>query len=201
MEEFVLSPPPVVLYLAGAVLLTALVSVVLTKGGRTRKAIGAGVIVLVAVAIVVFAYRPVAIRVDEGGIEIDGISGVELGWDEVDSAVFEPNLSMSPFRPTVRTRGIAIGSYRTGRFLLSNGDAARVYMERADAAVVLRTEDLTYLLAPGDVEGLAQAIGTYRVYDGPDADVLSSPPEAPCRYTKDNRSCTRARTSLSPRRR
>lgn len=166
MKEFVLSPPAAILYLAGGVLLVALASIFLKKGERARKAIGIGIVVVVVVGIIVFAYRPVRITVDEEGLAVSGAGGVELAWQEIDSALFEPNLPASEYRPSVRTRGIALGDYRTGRFLLSNRDPARVFMERSDAAVVIRTDDLTYLLAPQDVEGLASAIDELRVYEG-----------------------------------
>jgi hypothetical protein len=81
-----------------------------------------------------------------------------LTWDEVDHAFLETDLPSSEFRPTVRTRGAAVGEYRTGRFMLSNGLPARVLMERSDAAIVLVTDDLTYLFAPEEIDGLADAV-------------------------------------------
>lgn len=165
MEEFMLSPPNTVLYVAGAILLVAVASIFLKRGAWGRKAIGLGIAVLVIAAVLFFVYRPVTIRVDEAGIEVDGAGGLELAWEEVDSAVFEPNLSTSPFRPTVRTRGVAIGGYRTGLFLLSNGKRARVFMVQSDAAVVVRTDELTCLFAPEEAQALAEAIDTYRVYE------------------------------------
>ncbi|MFW5742870.1 MAG: PH domain-containing protein [Spirochaetota bacterium] len=166
MKVFVLSPPNAVLYVAGAVLLVAVASILLKRGAWKRKAIALGIAVLVVAAILFYVYRPVTIRVDETGIEVDGAGGLELPWREVDSAVFEPDLATSPYRPTVRTRGVAIGGYRTGRFLLSNGDRARVFMVQSDAAVIVRTAELTCVLAPDDVRALADAVDAYRVYEG-----------------------------------
>ena len=166
MEEFVLSPPSAVLYLAGAIVIVAIASIFLKKGEALRKAIGVGIVLVVAVALVIFLYRPTAITVSPDGVEVDGAGGLELAWDEVESAVYEPDLSSSPYRPTVRTRGVAVGPYRTGRFLLSNGDPARVFMEQSESAVVMRTSELTYVFAPADVQGLATAVDTYRVYEG-----------------------------------
>lgn len=165
MQEFVLSPPSAVLYLAGAILVVAIASIFLKKGEVVRKAIGVGIVIVVAVALVIFLYRPTTITVSPEGMDVDGAGGLEFGWDEVESAVYEPNLPTSPFRPTVRTRGVAVGPYRTGRFLLSNGDAARVFMEQSESAVVVRTSDLTYVFAPADAQGLAAAVDLYRVYE------------------------------------
>ena len=164
MKEFLISPPSVVLYLAGAAVLVALLAALRKKSSAARKAVGIGITVVVAGMIVLLFYRPVTITVARDGVAVSGIGGVDLGWDEVESAVFVPDLRSSPFRPTVRTRGIAIGEYRSGRFLLSNGDPARVFMVQSQSAVVLRTVTLTYVLSPGDVDGLARAIDTYRVY-------------------------------------
>lgn len=166
MKEFMLSPPNTVLYVAGAVLLVAVASILLKRGRWVRKGIGLGIAVIVIAAVLFYVYRPVTIVVDETGIEVDGAGGIELSWEEVESAVFEPNLPTSPFRPTVRTRGFAIGGYRTGRFLLSNGDRARVFMVQSDAAVIVRTAELTCVLAPDDVRVLADAVDAYRVYEG-----------------------------------
>lgn len=165
MKEFVLSPPPAILYFTAGVLAVVVLIVLLKKGELAKKAIGLGIAVVVLGLVVLIFYRPTTITVDSEGIAIRGPGGTELAWSEVESAVYEPNLPTSPFRPTVRTRGIAIGEYRAGLFLLSNGNRARVSMEQPDSAVVLRTTDLTYLLAPEDVAGLAAAINEYRTYD------------------------------------
>lgn len=165
MKEFVLSPPNAVLYIAGAVVLVAIASIFLKKGATIRKVIGVGVSILVVGGILFFVYRPVTIQVSEDGLVVRGAGGLELSWDEVESAVFEENLENSPFRPTVRTRGTAIGPYRTGRFLLSNGNSARVFMVQSNSAVIIRTDDLTYLFAPDDAEALAGAVDRYRVYE------------------------------------
>ncbi|MFW6289027.1 MAG: PH domain-containing protein [Spirochaetota bacterium] len=165
MKEFVLSPPPAILYFSAAVLAVVVLSVLLKQGQPVKKAIGLGIAVVVLGLVLLVFYRPTTIAVDSEGISIRGPGGTELGWSEVDSAVYEPNLATSPFRPTVRTRGIAIGEYRAGMFLLSNGNRARVSMEQSEAAVVLRTSDLTYVLAPDDAAGLAGAIDEYRTYD------------------------------------
>lgn len=165
MKEFMLSPPNTVLYVAGAILLVAIASILLARGSWVRKGTGLGIAVLVIGAVLFYVYRPVTIAVDEHGIEVEGAGGLDLSWDEVDSAVFEPDLATSPFRPTVRTRGVAIGGYRTGRFLLSNGDRARVFMVQSDAAVVVRADGTTYVFAPDEVRALADAVDRYRVYD------------------------------------
>ena len=166
MEEFVISPPAAVIGTAVVLLVVTLAGVTLWK--RTgRQRITASVIAVLAIAALLFAfYRPATIRVHPEGIEILERGTVSLSWAEVSSAVFVTDLRVSPFRPTVRTRGFALGEYRTGRFLLSNRESAQVFMEQSQQAVVVRTRDLVYVLAPRDAAGLARAVDRYRVYDG-----------------------------------
>jgi hypothetical protein len=165
MKEFMLSPPPTVLYVAAGILGVAIVSLILKKGEPVRKAIGVGIAVVVVAAIVLYVYRPVTIRVGEERVEVRGAGGLALEWEDVESAVYVEDLRTSPFRPTVRTRGVAIGGYRTGRFLLSNGDAARVFMVQAEDAVIIQTDERTYVFAPENADEMAEAVDTYRVYE------------------------------------
>jgi hypothetical protein len=137
------------------------VTVLLRKGERRRKITAVVIAVIVAGALLLVLYRPVTLTVGPEGVTTSGINSIDLSWNEISQAYLESNLPRSEYRPTVRTRGAAIGQYRTGRFLLSNGDSARVFMERSDAAVILVTADLTYLLAPEDVEGLAEAVDRF----------------------------------------
>lgn len=164
MEEFVISPPAAVLYVAGAVLIVAVVSIALTKGSFVRKGIAMGIVLLVLAAALAFFYRPVTISVDGDGMAVSGVGGARLAWDQVTSAVYVPDLRASPFRPTVRTRGFALGEYRSGRFLLSNGEAARVIMEQSRHAVIVRTAERVYVLGPQNAERLAAAVDRHRRY-------------------------------------
>jgi hypothetical protein len=133
MKEFMLSPPPTVLYVAAGILGVAIVSLILKKGEPVRKAIGVGIAVVVVAAIVLYVYRPVTIRVGEERVEVRGAGG--------------------------------LGGYRTGRFLLSNGDAARVFMVQAEDAVIIQTDERTYVFAPENADEMAEAVDTYRVYE------------------------------------
>ena len=169
MEEFVLSPPQAVLYILGAVFLVAVASIALKKGAPRQRIIALVVTVVTLGVVAFFIYRPTTIVVGDEGLEVRATGGVELSWDEVESAVYEPDLRTSPFRPTVRRRGIAVAEYRSGRFLLSNGDPARVYMVQSQSAVIVRTAELTYVFAPSNAEELADAVDTYRVYEAEDA--------------------------------
>ncbi len=164
MEEFMISPPAVILYVAGAVLVVAVAGIAATKGSFARKGIRMGIVVLLLAAVLSYFYRPVTITVDEDGLAISGVGGAELGWEQVTSAVYVPDLRTSPYRPTVRTRGFALGEYRSGRFLLSTGEAARVIMEQSRHAVVVRTAERVYVLGPRNAERLAAAVDRHRVY-------------------------------------
>ena len=165
MEEFVLSPPRAILYVLGGVFLVSFASVALKKGNLRKKLIGFVVTAVILVAVGVFVYQPATIVVGEEGVDVRTLGGVDLSWEEVESAVYEPNLPTSRFRPTVRRIGIAVGDYRSGRFLLSNGDPARVYTEQSASAVILRTDELTYVFGPSNAEELAEAVNSYRVYE------------------------------------
>ena len=164
MTEFTLAPPAAILLIAGGVAVLAVISTFLKKGEWPRKIVALVIVAVVITALLIVTYRPTTITVSETGIRLSGSGRTEFLWDDVNSAVFEPALVTSEYRPTVRTRGVAIGDYRRGRFLLSNGDPAQVHMERADSAVIVQTDELTYLFAPEDVERLAAAIDEYRTY-------------------------------------
>jgi hypothetical protein len=163
MEEFVVSPPNTLLYIVAGILVLGLASTFLKRGDRKKKLSALVTLVVIAAALVGFLYRPIRITVDPEGISISGRLSRDLAWSQVNSALFEPNLPDSQWRPTVRQMGAAVGSYRTGRFLLSNSEPARVAMEREDATVIIQTADETLLLAPANVEELAAAIGRYRI--------------------------------------
>lgn len=165
MEEFVLSPPQAILWVVAGIVLVAAASIALKKGELVKKAIGFGITLVVAVGILLFVYRPVKIVVDEAGVTVDGAGGLVLPWEAVQSAVFETDLRSSPFRPTVRRGGVAVGGYRTGRFLLSNGDPARVFMVQGESAVVMRTDERAYIFAPQNAAEMADAVDSYRVYE------------------------------------
>jgi len=159
--DFVFRPPAAVLIVIGVVIVAAVASAFLKKGNTRRKITGIVITVVVGAVLLIVLYRPVTLTVDANGVRTTGLNPIELTWDEVDQAFLETDLTTSEFRPTVRTRGAAMGDYRTGRFMLSNGTRARVIMERSDLAVVLITNDLTYLFAPDDIDGLIEAVDLY----------------------------------------
>ena len=161
MDQFTLQPPQAVLYIAGAVVAVALLSVFLKRGETVRKAVGIGFVVLFVAVIVYFLYRPVTITVGPEGIATSGTGSLEVSWADVTLASYERDLQSGEYRPTTRITGTAIGDFRTGRFRLAGGGTARLLMERTDAAVVLVTGDMTYLFGPRDVEGLAESIGKH----------------------------------------
>jgi len=162
MVEIVFRPPNVIILVAIGVVVVGLISVFLKKGEVSRKIMSLVIVVAVAGGLLLALYRSTTLTVDEDGLRTSGLSGMDLSWEEVEHAYLETNLGFSEYRPTVRTRGTAIGDYRSGRFLLSNGDSARVLMERADQAVVLVTAELTYLFAPSEIDVLADAISRFR---------------------------------------
>ena len=163
MVEIVFRPPLVILLFAGGLVLVAVVSMFVKRGEPWRKITALVIVVVAAVLFVVLVYRRTTLTVDETGLRTDGMNPIDLSWEDVQHAYFETNLPFSEYRPTVRTRGIAIGTYRTGRFLLSNGDSARVLLEQSDQAIVLITGDLTYLFGPADIDRLAHAVNEFRV--------------------------------------
>ncbi len=165
MSEFGISPPLSLLVLLAVIVVASAALSLVRRGNQRRKLVSLGLVIVASVALALVVYRPSTIQVDENGIAIDGPGAVVLEWQEVRSAVFDTNLAAGSFRPTVRVRGFAIGDFRRGRFLLSNGDEAEVFMSQGDAAVVIRTEDYTYLLAPDEVSELAREIDTFRFYE------------------------------------
>ena len=167
VQEFVIRPPAVILVAAAIVLLVALALLLRTRVRGVRRWIAPVIVALTAGMIVLLLYRPVTIRVGGDGLSLSGQADVSLSWAQIESAVYAPDLPNSPFRPTVRTAGIAIGEYRAGRFLLSNGSAARVFMAQSRSSVVVRGDGGLLLLAPVDVVGLKDAFNRHRVIVGP----------------------------------
>ena len=162
MYEFVIRPPVVILIAATVIALAGAIAVVARKDRGTSTWVGLGVAVVAAFAIIAFLYRPVTIRVDQDAVSILGPGGAVLPWEEVTSAVYAADLRNSPWRPTVRTSGIALGDYRSGRFLLSNGRSARVFTEQTISAVIIQTADAVFLIAPHQVIRLRDAVDVSR---------------------------------------
>lgn len=162
MVEIVFRPPLAILLVAVGIVIVGIASAFIRKGEPMRKITSIVIVVLVAGGLVLFLYRPATITVDAEGFSASGPRGVDVSWDEVTHAHDVVNLATSEFRPTVRSRGAAIGDYRAGRFLLSNGNAAWVMMERSDRAVVLVTPELTYLIAPEEIDTLVAAVDRFR---------------------------------------
>jgi hypothetical protein len=159
--EFVFKPPIGIVIVVVVVIVVAVAAALLRKGSTRRKVISVAIAAVVGAALLVVVYRPVTLSVDSQGVRTNGLSPIELSWSQVSHAYLETNLRTSEYRPTVRTRGVAVGDYHTGRFVLSNGTPARVMMERADVAVILFTDGLTYLLAPENIDGLIEAVDRY----------------------------------------
>lgn len=162
MIEITFRAPNAILFVAIGVIVVGLISVFLKKGEVTRKIMALVIVTAVAGGLLLVLYRSTTLTVDGEGLRTNGLRPINLSWDEVEHAYLETNLGFSEYRPTVRTRGTAIGEYRSGRFLLSNGDSALVFMERSDQAVVIVTEELTYLFAPSEIDPLAAAINKFR---------------------------------------
>jgi hypothetical protein len=70
MEEYVISPPAGLLFIAGGALVAAVAVAAVAKASVFRRMIGLGVVVLIAGALVGFLYRHVTVRVDEYGREV-----------------------------------------------------------------------------------------------------------------------------------
>lgn len=162
MIEIIFRPPNAILLVAIGVVVVGLISVFLKKGEVARKIMALVIVVAVAGVLLLVLYRSTTLTVDENGLRTSGLSGIDLSWADIEHAYRETNLRFSEYRPTVRTRGVAMGEYRSGRFLLSNGDNAHVLMERTDQAAVVVTEELTYLFAPSEIEVLFDAINQFR---------------------------------------
>ena len=167
MTEIIFRPPNAILYVAIGIFVIGVLSTLVKRGEWPRKLIALAIIVAVSGALVLVLYRPTTLSLDPEGIRLGGLRPVELKWSEVRNAYLESNLPASPYRPTLRTRGVALGDYRSGRFVLSNGDPARVMMERSDQAVIIVTSDLTYLFAPEEIDTLVAAVNQYYVRPAP----------------------------------
>ena len=166
MVEVIFQPPTAILFVAIGIVVLGAISAVLKKSELPRKIITIAVVIALAGGLLIVLYRPTTLTVDQDGLHTNGMRGVDIGWDNVDHAYSELNLANSVYRPTVRTGGTALGNYRTGRFLLSNGESAQVLMERSDQALVIVTDELTYLFAPDEINPLFDAVNRFRALPG-----------------------------------
>jgi hypothetical protein len=163
MTEFVFRLPIVLLFVALGIVAVAVLRVALRKGETRRKVASIAIVAIVAGALLVFLFRATTLTVDEAGLRTAGVTKLELSWDEIEAIVLERDLDSSDYRPAMRTRGVSIGPYRSGRFVLSNGNPGQLLMERSDQALVILTSELTYLFSPTEMDVLFDAVSDLAV--------------------------------------
>lgn len=84
-------------------------------------------------------------------------STITIARDDIVAASVVNLKEDTPFRPTLRTNGTAMGDYRVGWFMLANGKKAFI-MTASPEVVCLELRDKYVLVAPTDFNGFVAAL-------------------------------------------
>ena len=164
--SYSLNPPGIILIIGLAALLLLLVSALRGKGNRTTRYVRLGVGVVAIGALLIFAYRPSFIRVDSGGISSNSGGSISIPWAAVSEAEYLPSLEGSPYRPTSKIGGIALGAYRIGTFRTAGKGDARVVSQGAGGALIVVAGGKTYEFAPTGLQQMVAEVAKYRTVTG-----------------------------------
>jgi hypothetical protein len=170
---FMFEPARSLLVVAAVLLIVGILSLVLGSRAPGRK--GIRFVIAIALAVVMLLrYQSYELTVDDAGIAADTYGQPVILWAEVEEARYVPMLSASRYmpRPTLKSRLRIIGYNRAryGRFDSASGERALFALQRFDAdAIVVATSESTYVFAPSDVRGLADAIAEHVPVSGLDA--------------------------------
>jgi len=162
---FVFEPARSLLIVSAVLVVAAILSLLLSRRNPARKAIGL-VIVVALVGIMLLRYRTAELTVNDAGISADTYATPRIEWAQVNAARYIDDLSASRYapRPNFRTslRLIGYARARYGWFDTAGDEEALFAVQRVDnAAVVIATDDTTYVFSPSDPAGLAQAIAAH----------------------------------------
>ncbi|GAB2570009.1 DUF3784 domain-containing protein [Gracilibacillus alcaliphilus] len=110
-----------------------------------------------------YGYVTTDITLDDQGIQIDGMYGEQLSWDEVHAA----EVSDQPPTVTVKTNGFAMTNHLKGRFLVEEFDSTVTLFISGDQApyIYLETEKGTIIFnrsSEHEAEAIYQAIMNHK---------------------------------------
>lgn len=164
--SFSLNPPGIVLIIGLAALLLLLVSALRGKGNRAVRYVRVGVGVVAIGALLIFTYRPSYIRIDATGINSNSGGSISIPWRTVTEAEYLPSLASSPYRPTSKVGGVALGGYRIGTFRTAGKGDARVVSQTAGGALIVRADGKIYEFAPAELQKMVAVVAKHRSVSG-----------------------------------
>jgi hypothetical protein len=164
--DIAMRPSPLLLIIPLVVLGVVAASVALKRGDWRRKGMALGVAVIAVGAIIGVFYRTKHLQVNDTGISSNAYGRIEIAWEQVESALYVPDLASSPYRPVLKISGVGMGAFRAGSFRLQNGERARVFTQQSDEALVLRAAGALYLFAPQEIQSFVQAVSAHVAVQG-----------------------------------
>ena len=157
--EILIAPPRFILWLVLGIDAVAVASVLLKKGKLVRRLISLGVVAAVSVVLLVSLYRPARLSVtDEAMVDSTYFRTLTVPWSDLTDAVIVRDFGASEYRPTLKVGGSSMPGLQTGWFKLANGATARVVIQSSADALILRSADTLWVLAPDRLSDLVAAI-------------------------------------------
>jgi len=164
--SFSLNPPGIILIIGLGALLLLLVSALRGKGNRTTRYVRLGIGAVAIGGLLIFAYRPSYIRVDSSGISSNSGGSISIPWNKVSEAAYLPSLADSPYRPTSKVAGVALGAYRIGTFRTAGKGDARVLSQTTGGALIVQADGKTYEFAPAELQKMVAEVAKHRSVSG-----------------------------------
>lgn len=157
--NWTLPTPNWIYYIFLAIAIVAISSILLKKGSRTRKIISA-IFTLVVLAIAAyFINKPTKISVSQTEITINKR---HIAYDQIIEAALMKSWQGSPYQPTLRVGGTAVGKLRTGHYKLKNGKRAYLAVWLEDRLLRIVAQDSSiYLVAPKEFDGFMIEVQKY----------------------------------------
>jgi hypothetical protein len=159
--DVLIRPPSFLLLILAGVVGIALFSLLRRQVTAVRRAVSIAIVIVVCGAVLLVAYRPRHLVVDDQGVRIGTTANQSVAWSEVSAARLVSDLGSSPWAPATRTAGTSIGAFRSGWFRLNNGASAYILMEAGNAAVIVEGAGKTFVYAPKNLAAFADEVAKH----------------------------------------
>jgi uncharacterized membrane protein len=157
--SWILPTPTWIYYIFLGIAIIAISSILLKKGSRTRKILSAIITIVVLAIASYFINKPTKISVSQTAITINKR---HISFDQIKEAAVMKSWQGSPYQPTLRIGGTAVGKLRTGHFKLKNGKKAYLALWLDDRLLRIITQDSSiYLVAPREFDGFLTEVQKY----------------------------------------
>lgn len=157
--NWTLPTPTWIYYIFLGIAIVAISSILLKKGSRNKKIILASVAVVVLAIAAYFINKPTKISVTQTEITINKR---HIAYDQIAEAALMKSRQESPYQPTMRVAGTAVGKLRTGHYKLKNGKRAYLAVWLEDRLLRIVAQDSSiYLVAPKEFDGFLTEVQKY----------------------------------------